>query len=74
MHDRDPQNKAVVDALQYAENNKKYQIARAQVVKKVDETKKMIEELKRRERANTYRFPGRYIDSDDSIFNRNVDC
>jgi hypothetical protein len=46
MHDRDPQNKAVVDALQYAENNKKYQIARAQVVKKVDETKKMIEELK----------------------------
>ena len=46
MHDRDPQNKAVVDALQYAENNKRYQIARAQVVKKVDETKKMIEELK----------------------------
>lgn len=46
MNERDPQNKAVVDALQYAENNKKYQIARAQVVKKVDETKKMIEKLK----------------------------
>jgi len=46
MNGRDPQNKAVADALQYFEYHKKYQLARVQVVKKVDETKKMIEELK----------------------------
>ncbi|MGD8765215.1 MAG: caspase family protein [Desulfobacteraceae bacterium] len=43
---RDPHNKAVADALQYAENFKGYQVAREEVVKEVDETKKMIEELK----------------------------
>jgi len=53
MNGRDPQNKSVADALQYvadillyAERYKKYQLDRAQVAKKVDETKKMIEELK----------------------------
>jgi hypothetical protein len=46
MNRRNPQNEAIADALQYAENHKKYQIARAQVVQKVDETKKMIDELK----------------------------
>lgn len=46
MYRRDPENRAVADALQYAKNNKEYEIARQQVVKKVDETKQMIEELK----------------------------
>jgi len=53
MNGRNPQNKSVADALQYvadillyAERYKKYQLDRAQVAKKVDETKKMIEELK----------------------------
>ena len=46
MNARDPQNKSVAHALRNAAYVKDYQIARAQAVKKVDETKKMIEELK----------------------------
>ena len=46
MNARDPQNEAVADAKRYAEAYKNIQVHRAQVAKKVDETKKLIEELK----------------------------
>jgi Tfp pilus assembly protein PilN len=46
MNARNPQNEAIGDAIQYAEAYKNIQVNRAQVAKKVDETKKLIEELK----------------------------
>jgi hypothetical protein len=46
MNEKDPQNKAVADALDHAERDKEYQIAREEAVKEVSETKKKIEELK----------------------------
>jgi hypothetical protein len=46
MYGRDPQNKAIADALRYTEIYKRIQLARAQAAQEVDETKKLIEELK----------------------------
>jgi hypothetical protein len=46
MNRRDPENKAVLDALANVRYEKEYQIAREEAVKEVSETRKKIEELK----------------------------
>jgi hypothetical protein len=46
MKARDPNNKVILDTLEYVNMLKNYQLAEAKASKEVDETKKMIEELK----------------------------
>jgi len=46
MKARDPNNKVIIDTLEYANMLKNYQLAEAKASKEVDETKKMIQELK----------------------------
>lgn len=46
MKERDPGNKAIHDALEFANRMKKIQIAEAETSKAVDQTKKQIDELK----------------------------
>jgi len=46
MKARDPNNKVILDALEYANRVKDIRLAEAKASKEVDETKKMIQELK----------------------------
>jgi hypothetical protein len=47
MNEKDPQNKAVADALQYAKNNKEYQIAKEQAAQ-LNKMKKQLEEERKK--------------------------